>query len=163
MKSPLLSGRYAKALYEATDGKADLSAIAAKLPDAAVLAAPSIPYDKLSKVLGAESQSKEIQNLLKLLCRRKRHSLLPEIIDMYELHLEEKQGIQRATVSSAVKLEAEAIKKLESLVMNLSGAKSVKLDTNENSAMLGGFVLRIGDNLIDGSVKTRLEEFRNRF
>lgn len=164
MKSPLLAKKYARALFEASKGKADLKAVAEKLPAiAAIFARPSLSYAQLVKALGAEPDQSEVQNLLKVVCRRKRHKFLPEIVEAYTLEAEQAVGIHRAEVTTATKAEPAALERMKALVTRLTRAQSVKLDVKERPDMIGGVVIRIGDNLIDGSVKSRLEEFRSRF
>lgn len=117
----------------------------------------------LVKALGGEPATKELRNLLKLLCRRKRHFLLPELLSAYQTKVERAAGLFRANVTAPVAIDSAAQAKLEALVARISGARSVKLDVEIDPAILSGFIVRAGDNLIDASGKSRLEEFRSKF
>lgn len=165
MKNPLLAERYARALFDATGGKADIADLSRRVgslePDQ--LRRPTLGYEMLVKALGADPNSSELKNLLKLLCRRKRHWLLPEILLAYETRVEKSNGIARARVLAPVEPDAETRKKLEGLVAGITSAKTVRLDVEVEPELLSGFVVRVGDNLIDASGRTRLEEFRSRF
>ena len=105
-RSPLLARKYATALYDATSGKAALKSLAEKLPGLeAELARPQPSAEQALVLLGGPT-SLEITNLIKILVRRKRLRLLPEIVETYTLIAEEHQGIKRATVTVATPLDA---------------------------------------------------------
>lgn len=161
-KHPLLARKYASALHQATEGKADLSKLDLSSSKLSALKFPALSYAALIKIVG-EPSSPEVKNLLKLLARRKRHRLLPEIVKMYERISDEAQGIQHATVVSTVALERQSQDTIFEAVKKISSAKSVKLHLKEDTSLVGGIVIRIGDTLIDGSVKSKLEAFRQKF
>ncbi|MEK8022520.1 MAG: ATP synthase F1 subunit delta [Candidatus Hydrogenedentota bacterium] len=164
IRSPLLARKYAKALYDATNGKADLTGLAtAAKTNPAELARPGMSRADLNVLVGGEPKSPEIRNFLGILLRRKRLRLLPEILDMYELIAEEAVGVKRATVTSATQIDAAGRARLETTLAALHSAKSIKLDVDVRPEMIGGIMIRVGDQLVDGSVKSVLEDFRSRF
>lgn len=163
IKNPQLARRYARALYDASEGKADLGPIKIDPKTAEALQTPFLTYDALIKLIGFEPASEMIKNLLQLLCRRKRHFLLADIVEMYTVIQEEEQGIKRAQVTSAVSLDRATQDSLFKVITVISKAKSVKIHLTEDTDIIGGIVIRMGDNLIDGSVKSKLETFRHKF
>lgn len=163
MKNPLLAGRYARALFAATDGKADISDLVKLGADPAKLRQPSLRYPEMVKRLGREPATDPIRNLLKLLARRKRHELIPEIVEAYNLCVERAAGIGRAEVTAASALAQETLERIKKLVAGLMQVREVKLKVREEKELVGGMVIKIGDNLFDGSVRARLDGFRARF
>jgi F-type H+-transporting ATPase subunit delta len=70
------------------------------------------------------------------------------------------QGIQSAEVTSAAPLTAASRAEMERLVTQQTGLTEVKLTEKVDPALIGGFVLRVGDNQIDDSVRTSLRKMR---
>jgi F-type H+-transporting ATPase subunit delta len=163
LRNPLLARKYATALFEATKGKADLSALEPRIAaTAAELRRPTISLEEVINLIG-EPASKEIRNLLAILVRRKRHVILGEIVEAYKMIQEESQGIHRASVTVAAEPSAGIRAHIEKAAASILNAKTVKLEINVNPYLIGGMMLRCGDQLIDGSVSTKLEAFRARF
>lgn len=158
MRSPLLAQRYARALYQ-VNPDLDLSGLEFQ----PALARPNISIDETWKILPAARGRKEIENLIKILHRRKRLKLLPEIIEAYTVNKEQAAGIARASVTTSKELDQVATGSIARTIAASHGAKDVKLDVIVDPSLIGGVMIRIGDTLIDGSVRTRLEEFRARF
>jgi len=98
-------------------------------------------------------------NLLRLLRRKNRLQLGPSIASYYrELH-DQERGIVRATVRTAVPLEEARLRALSEQLSTETGG-TVALESEVDEAMLGGVVLRIGDRLLDGSVRSSLRRLR---
>jgi len=98
---------------------------------------------------------------LQLLLRRKRIALLPEILSEYTRMEEERKGLQRAVVVSAVPLEKSEKDLLISRLQALTG-KTVLIETKVDQAILGGIIVYLDGKIIDGSMRTELEELKNR-
>jgi F-type H+-transporting ATPase subunit delta len=163
LKNPLLARKYAVALFEATSGKADLSAVESRIASvAAELRKPTISLEEVLDLLGAP-ESSEIRNLLAILVRRKRHVILGEIVEAYRMIQEESQGIRRASVTLASEPSASARAAVERAAASILRATTVKLEVSVNPDLIGGMMLRCGDQLIDGSVSAKLDAFRARF
>ena len=64
-------------------------------------------------------------------------------------------------ITTAVPLESAETDRISSFVSGLIHSEVV-LTTQVDESVLGGLVLQIGDHLLDGSTKTRLEELRKR-
>lgn len=162
-RSPLLAKKYARALFDATKGKADLSSIEARLPSVSTdLRKPTISLTEVAALLGNPT-GVEINNLLSILVRRKRHVILSEIIEAYRLFQEEAAGIGRASVTLATAPSATTKDKIALAAASILGSKTVKLDVAIDATILGGMMLRCGDQLIDGSISTKLEAFQSKF
>ncbi|MCS7003274.1 MAG: ATP synthase F1 subunit delta, partial [Dehalococcoidia bacterium] len=101
------------------------------------------------------------RNFLALLVQRNRLGILPEIIDLYAAMLDDERGIARASVTTAVELAPDEAQQVARRLEELTG-KTIRLETSVDPAILGGVIVRIGDKLIDGSTRTRLNMLRQR-
>ena len=70
------------------------------------------------------------------------------------------QGIKTAQVTSATPLTPASRAELEQLVIKQTGLTQVKLTEKVDPSLIGGFVLRVGDQQIDDSVRTSLRKLR---
>ena len=106
-----------------------------------------------------KGQEPMLLNLALLLASRGRTGLAGGIAAAYEDMLNQQYGIQPAEVTAAVPLD-EAEK--EKLVRYLSGVtgKKVIVSVRVDPAIIGGIVARAGDRLIDGSIRTRLDQLK---
>ena len=96
-----------------------------------------------------------VLNLARLLVRRRRTSLGPQIAQAFQELIDEAKGISHATVTSAVPLTDEDRAAVQRRLIDITGGPVV-LETHVDENILGGLVVRIGDRLIDGSTKSRL-------
>jgi len=165
--------RYADAAFEIglRDGtvevwRRELDAAAEMVGDDTLmdaLASPAIPLDqRLDAAQGVFAKlSQPVRNLVLLLVRRGRIEQLPRVAAEFARHDDARNGLTHATATSAAPLGAEEIRAIASHLEGLTGGR-VDLETNVDPSILGGVVVRIGDRLIDGSVRGRLERLRGR-
>jgi len=102
-----------------------------------------------------------VLNLARLLVRRRRNSLGPQIAEAFEELIDQAKGISHATVTSAVPLPPEDRRAVEQKLREITGGQVV-LETEVDESILGGLVVRIGDRLIDGSTRSRLIALKQR-
>lgn len=98
------------------------------------------------------------ENLLKLLLKRKRLRLLPEITFLYEQLRMEHEGILEVRVQTAAALTAAHEKQLADALQNKFKRKII-FKVTLDPTLIGGAILRIGDQVIDGSVQGILQRF----
>jgi F-type H+-transporting ATPase subunit delta len=98
-------------------------------------------------------------NLLLVLASRGIASLLPGVVEEYQHLLDAHRGVERAEVVTAVQLEQEHLNDIASLLRGIAG-KDVTLTDSVEPEILGGLIARIGDRVIDGSTRTRLQQMR---
>lgn len=91
-----------------------------------------------------------------------REDLLPDIIDQFLVIWDERQGIVRVEVKSAVEFSGEQAAALQGKLEQYA-QKKVKITFGLDRLLIGGFVARVGDTVLDGSVKRQLELLRERF
>lgn len=102
-----------------------------------------------------------VLNLARLLVRRRRTSLGPQIAQAFQELVDAAKGISHATVTSAVPLSNEDRAAVERRLIDIAGGPVV-LDTQVDENIIGGLVVRIGDRLIDGSTRSRLLALKRR-
>ena len=142
----------------------DLKTIATTLSEPqlmAILESPSVHLDEkmalISRCLPGVSQL--ALNLVYLLIARRRLSLIEQIVSEYERLADAYQGLEHAEVTTAIPLDEEDKKRLSERLASLTGTR-IMLSTKVNPDVIGGFVVRIGDRLIDGSIKSKLNSLR---
>ena len=102
-----------------------------------------------------------IRNLLNVLVTSGLANLGPELSEAYTQLLDTHHGRQRIEVVTAVELDDTELQSITQFVSNLTG-KEVVVTTEVDEEIIGGIVIQIGDQLLDGSTKTHLEELRKR-
>ncbi len=165
--------RYAEAAFQVAsrDGtldewRSELDAAATMASDVRVikvLANPAIPVERRAAVLGellGDRASPPVQNLIQLLLRRGRIEALPRVAAEFRRLDDERQGITHATAWTAATLTPDEVGALTERLERSTGRR-VALDVEVDPSLLGGLIVRIGDRMIDGSVRGRLERLRN--
>ncbi|MCC7493655.1 MAG: ATP synthase F1 subunit delta [Fimbriimonadaceae bacterium] len=171
--------RYAEALFSlAVDAEcvdatvAEVARVAdlfAALPDlSAVLAHRRIPVDRKLALLasatagedGAAGLSELTSHFLRLLVENRRVELLPEIRHALQDKLDQRQGVVRATVTTAVPLLKAEREMIEAKLGSLTGAQRVELEAKVSKPILGGVILHFGGQVVDASVRTYLQTMR---
>lgn len=101
----------------------------------------------------------EALNLLMILVERGRTPLLPRILERYQSLSREAHGIVIAEVTTAIPVEEDERQRIAEELGRMTG-KQVQLQTKVDPEIIGGMIARIGDKLIDGSVRTSLLQLR---
>jgi len=99
--------------------------------------------------------SRVMRSFLLLLFDKGRIGFLDSIDEFYQKLADDFKGVARATVTSATKLSSDAIEKIRAGLSRRTG-KEVILEVNQDPSLIGGIVTRIGDLVLDGSIKTQL-------
>jgi F-type H+-transporting ATPase subunit delta len=163
--------RYAEAAFQLADRDGSIETWRRELEQAAaatdgqlmaVLANPALPLDQrlqaADRVLAGLSQS--VRNTVLLLVRRGRIEQLPRVVAEFVRLDERRRGITHATATSAAPLTDPEVLALTARLEQMIGGQ-IALTTDIDESLLGGLVVRVGDRLIDGSVRGRLERLRN--
>jgi len=112
----------------------------------------------IEKVFGKKA-SPLTRNLFRLLIKRERLNILPDVVRISMELWQEAKGIQSVDVVSASELKADQTKALEKKLAARTG-KEIKLITRVDESLLGGFRLRIGDQVEDHSLAAKLLTFK---
>ena len=99
-------------------------------------------------------------NLLRLLVRNGRVELLPNIVGLYERLRKEAEGLMDVVVCSAYPLGENEKDQLTQALKQRFGCEIGLLEKND-PALIGGAVIRVGDWVIDGSIRGRLQGLAN--
>ncbi len=130
---------------------------------ARVLGNPAMPMTgraELVRTAIRASVSSPVLNLVMLLLGRGRIDLLAGVAREFARLDDLRLGVVHAVATSAAPLEPEALRAMTERLEILTGG-TVQLTTTVDPSLLGGVVVRLGDRLIDGSVRGRLERLRN--
>lgn len=170
MKQIILARRYAKALFavgkeqgtyegynEALQAVAELYLGTPEVVDA--LTNPLYPMDLREKVMAGIVTSmgadKVMGNFLNLLVEKKRVEILPEIAEEYKIMVDDEKNVSHGSVISAVELSDELQAKVQATLEKLTG-KKVELTTSVDPTIIGGIIAKVGDLVLDGSIKAQL-------
>ena len=163
--------RYALALYQLAQEKGevdrwqtDLQAIDEALQErefAAFLDMPKIRVSQKMNVIreGLPELDPLVSNLLGLLISRRMVDTLPSVREEYGKLVDQQHGREQAHVVSAVPLEAGHRDRLTRYLGELIG-KEIELTATVDTSIVAGLVARVGDRLIDGSARTRLQDLK---
>jgi F-type H+-transporting ATPase subunit delta len=115
----------------------------------------------IEKLLSRVGGSKIVRNFLFVVIDHQRTHLLPEIIAAVQEEVRKREGITEAQVSSAVELSKAQKAEMEFTLERLTG-KRVEAKFSLEPSLLGGAVVRLGDTVYDGSLRSRLNNLRAR-
>ncbi|PCG09853.1 F0F1 ATP synthase subunit delta [Sphingomonas ginsenosidimutans] len=165
-----LGGRYASALFDlAVEAKAvdrveeSLTAVRQALAESAdfrmLTASPVVARGQAVKAvlatadqLGLDTTTK---SFLGVLAENRRLSQLPQVIAAYRTLAARHRGETTAEVTSAHPLSDDQVEELKQQLRRRVG-REVSVDLTVDPAILGGLVVRIGSQMIDSSIRTRL-------
>lgn len=165
--------RYAQAVYqlarektEVEKWRSELRTIAETLSDPQLLAILEDPKIHLSEKEKLVSKclpdiSRLTLNFIYILVAKQMLGILKQIVSEYERMADSYEGLEHAKVITAVPLDGQDREKLSGRLATLTGKKII-LETEVDPAIIGGFVARIGDQLIDGSSRAKLEALKRK-
>jgi F-type H+-transporting ATPase subunit delta len=113
----------------------------------------------LETVVERSGLSQVMASFLFLLFDKGRIQYLGDIYDFYEKLTDELANIVRADLVSATDLSDETIDKIQAALAQKTG-KQVKMDVRVDPGLVGGAVTKIGDLVLDGSVRTQLKTLK---
>jgi len=108
---------------------------------------------ELTDGLSGKELSDAIATFAKFLKKQRVTSKLPHIVDAFEAYVKERQGIQSLKITSAQELSSTLVKKIAD-----SFGKDTEVETSEDEELIGGVVVRNGNTIFDGSVRTQIEQ-----
>lgn len=108
----------------------------------------------LDKII-QEGISPIVANFLYLILDKNRELFYADIIRDFKKYVDEAKNIVNAEVCSARELSTEEIQALEGRLSRTTG-KNVRVEVQIDSSLIGGMLIKVGDTLIDGTVKKKL-------
>jgi F-type H+-transporting ATPase subunit delta len=177
LPNPRLAARYAKSILDLAIEKDQLEAVyndmlflqaafKSSRELVVLLKSPVVKADKKDKILDAIGDGRIsviTATFNKLLVRKNRESYLPEIvtafIDQYKVH----KGIRVAKLTTATPVSDDLKESILLKVRAGQQIQQIELHTEVDEALIGGFVLELGDQLVDASVAYELKNIRKQF
>ncbi|MFY7812045.1 MAG: ATP synthase F1 subunit delta [Flavobacterium sp.] len=162
--------RYAKAVYEFAQSNSEkvlqnMQTIAETLQNNEelrnFLSNPTISGDKKENVLLEvfKGFEKETQSLFKLLFTNKRFDILEAVAQKYQQHSDDLNHIISVEVTTAVALDENLKEKILSKAKEFTD-KNIKLLAHIDASIIGGYILKIGDQQYNASVKNSLQKIK---
>ena len=102
----------------------------------------------------------ELMGFLAIIVEKDRQSELIPVLDYFIQRVKEYKKIGAAYVTSAVELKPEQKAGLEKNLLETTSYVAFEMHYSVDPALLGGMVIRIGDHVVDSSIKTRLYELK---
>ena len=164
----ILARRYARAYealskdaVQATDACKALQVAASALEGArAYMQDPAVPtVNKVTLVQELFGEKEQVAHFLAALLTAKRYYLLESCVMQVQDLLDERQGIVRPKVETAYALNPTEKKQVEQTLSKFTG-KTAQAQFSVQPELLGGLRVRMGDTLIDGSLKGRFEKLQ---
>ena len=128
------------------------------------LESPKVSAEQKNEILGKALQDRAPRLLVKFLqtlVRNRRQMLIPEISTEYWALLDETEGRVHAEVTVAKPADEDETRAIAAALKKAVG-KEVVPHIRVNPDILGGVVVKIGDTVMDGSVRRRLSTLRRR-
>ncbi|MFA6551726.1 MAG: ATP synthase F1 subunit delta [Patescibacteria group bacterium] len=119
-------------------------------------------YESLAEIESEADIKVALKNFVKILAARRNLNKAGKIIAEFEKIWNQERGIVEGELTSARELSPEVIKLLNGYVVKLAAAKEVKLENSIDKNILGGFTAKVGDIMIDGSIKNQLQSLKNK-
>ena len=176
MKNARVARRYAMALMaDAVQQKnidniaKDLELVGRTLAESRELrlfvAIPVVSQPKKRKVFGelwGNSIGKDTLTFINLLTEKSRESVLPDVVEQFEILHDEFLGVVNVEVRTAVEFNYPQEKELRQRLEHIMNRKA-RLQFVIDKTIKGGLIVRIGDTVLDSSVTRQLERMRDRF
>ena len=125
---------------------------------------PTISLIKKKEILEALFKDKikeDTLNFLYVIVDKNRINIISSIVYVYKELIEEYKDIIKAQVVSAVEIKEETKDRLKK-ELDKKLKKDVKIDYFIEEEIIGGLIIKLGDKIIDGSVRRKIEEIKNK-
>jgi F-type H+-transporting ATPase subunit delta len=171
MSTSTSSKRYAQAVFQIARDKntlaqwqVELKKLARLLDSAefiSVIENPKVPFELKSKFLKELLGKTDslVLNLGYLLIIKNKFKYTGQIAEEYDRLFNEYRGIKNAEVTTATAIDESEQKKVTSQLERILGSKVVTV-FNVEPAIIGGIIARIDGTLIDGSIRSKLENLK---
>ena len=177
MLNPRLASRYAKSLIDLAVERGQLEQVFADMQLLQqickgnrdfinLLRSPVVKGDTKIKILKAITIGKITEltdSFITLLIRKTRESNLPEIITAFISQYKAHKNIHTVKLTTAFPVNDVVRKAITDQVKKASGFDTIELDEKIDENIIGGFVLQVGDKLVDASIAYDLKSIAKQF
>ena len=122
---------------------------------------PKIVKEEKEKLIEETFQgkvSKEIIGLMRLLVVKGHYKEMPDVFEYFIHQVKEEKGIGIAYVETAIELTDTQKEQVEARLLETTGYQSFEMHYTCDESLIGGMVIRIGDRVVDSSIRTKLYE-----
>ena len=98
-----------------------------------------------------------------IIANKNREAIIDAIADQFVIQYERLKGVERATIITTMPLTDPLREQFKAIVMKNTTGKSVELEEKIDPKLIGGYILRVGDQQIDGSIRSQLNDIRLQF
>ena len=130
-----------------------------------VFSNPTIPYEQkqnvLTSLIARARRRQTSANFLQVLLRNQRLTELSEVNRRFAQVLDERSGVVSADVTTARPVSEALQEALRARLAAMTG-KQMRLSFTTDEELIGGVVARIGSTIYDGSVRTQLQQVKER-
>ncbi|RNA62545.1 ATP synthase F1 subunit delta [Chryseobacterium nematophagum] len=176
MLTSKVAKRYAQGLLDFTNESGQTATVFSEMKEVVKLMSESkelnrfflTPYIDTKKKIEVANEifkglSVSSQNLIRLVIKQGRENQLKNIAQEYINKVEDINGVQRITLTLATELSRDNINQILRSTNLVNVNSNFDLKVNINSDILGGYILRVGDQQVDASVKTKLNQVKKDF
>lgn len=168
-----IASRYSKALFEYSSDMKAIDEVHQEinvLLDIAkentnfikLLSNPVLKKNEKEEFLASFSNqmSQPTQNFLKLLLEYGRFGNFVDIVTAYDALYNKSMNVAQGVAITAISLEKEELDRIAQAYAKKNNLNNLYLDNKVDPSILGGVVLQVGDKIIDGSIRTKLQKIR---
>lgn len=170
-----IAGRYAQAVFDLVREEGGLDRLSTEvdslrstLNDSAdlrtLIGSPLYSREEqesaITAIAGAMGLSQILTNTLRLMAQNRRLFTLPQLVDRLATLIADERGEVTADVVSAAPLSDEQQRRLTETLAQKSG-KTVKLNTRVDEGLIGGMIVKLGSQMIDSSIRSKLASLQN--
>jgi F-type H+-transporting ATPase subunit delta len=177
MPNPRLASRYAKSLLDLSIERGQLEQVFGDIqwlkqictsnPDFVnLLKSPIVKADTKIKIIKKITEGRVApitDTFIELLTRKARESNLPEILTSFITQYKVHKNIHTVSLVTAVPASEELRNAIVQQVKKASGYENIELEEKVDENIIGGFVLQIGDKLVDASISYDLRTIAKQF
>ena len=176
MRTSKVAKRYAQGLLDFTQESGSTTSVFSEMKDVVKVMNESkelnsffaTPFIDSKKKIAAANEifrnfSPVAKNLITLVIRQGRETQMKNIAQEFINKVEDLHGIQRVSLTTATALSDQNVRQILSSSGLVNGDRQSDLKMNVNPDILGGYILRVGDQQVDASVKTKLNSLRKNF
>lgn len=168
----IVSKTYGEALFEIAMEKDKTRELMEEIQGIQEVLAQNPELDKMMKHPGIPKQEKvkvvenvfkgrvsdELTGFLEIVISKERYGALQAIFDYFIDKVKEEQRIGVAYVTTAVELNEARKEEVKNRLLETTSYVSMEMHYSVDASLIAGMVIRIGDRVVDSSVRTKIEE-----
>ena len=170
----LISGTYGEALFELAVEEDRLDSLAEEIRSLQQILSENKDLDKLMnhpkiskdeklqvmENIFKEKISEELMGLLSIMIMKDRYRELDSVLEYFLSRVKEVKGIGVAYVTTVSGLSDVQKEQIVAKLLATTGYRQMEMHYQEDQSLIGGMVIRIGDRIVDSSIRTKLEELQ---